>query len=221
MRLYYTSATHAGRRENNEDSCLAILGLYAVADGMGGHAAGEVASRLAVDHLREWSRSIASWSASGQTEPVVRTCFNACNNRLLDYMRDHPETRCMGTTLTALVVQGAVATVAHVGDSRCYHVHAGRCRQLTRDHAIPGNRLVNVIGGRAGSYTGADVLSVPISVGDVFVLATDGLTLEPHEIRPVVTRCVETGANIAGTLVLNMLSKGVDDNVTVVAVTVG
>ena len=133
MSAHHTSASSVGQRANNEDAYFATPGLYAVADGMGGHAAGEVASRIATEQFREWSGSIARFSADGMAEQVIRTCFNACNNRLLDYMRDRPETSGMGTTLTAFAINGAVATIGHVGDSRCYLVRAGRCEQITRD----------------------------------------------------------------------------------------
>lgn len=230
VHTFHTFASHVGNRENNEDSYLALPGVYAVADGMGGHPAGEVASRIVVEHLRGNFPVVRGLGAS---EQVFRTCFDACNRKLLDYMQRHPATHGMGTTLTALVFDGSTVIIGHVGDSRCYRVRAGRCEQITRDHNAPGLApasfsaeekqdhwpLLNCLGARSSSYRGADVFSMSVLEGDVFVLATDGLELTVYEIG-VIVECKRAlpRADIAGALVQSMLRKGANDNVTVVAV---
>ncbi len=180
-------------RPNNEDAVLdrPEAGVWAVADGMGGHAAGEIASHLAVDALErsladrpDHADAIADW---------LRGAFAAANDAIRTHARDVVETRGMGTTLTALVAADGHVVIAHVGDSRAYRLRNGDLAQITGDHTWVQERveaglltperarehpyssvLTRVLGMDAA--VPADVLDVDLAEGDVVLLCTDGLT---------------------------------------------
>src|ERR1051325_4054169 len=166
--------------------------LYVVADGLGGHAAGEVASSSAVARLGE-----EYYSPSNHTriEPALRQAVQAANLRIHELTHRHPEYRSMETTLTAIAIAGAQAYVAHVGDTRVYHWRAGRLVQLTTDHSEaaelvrmrilkpervrdhPGrNTLTRTLGSRL--IPRPDYLRHPIASGDQFLLCSDGMWSE-------------------------------------------
>ena len=138
------SLTDVGcKRENNEDSYaywepandadFAELGRLAiVADGMGGHLAGEVASTTAVSTLRD---EYYSPSSHTRIEPALRRAVQAANLRVHDLAHHHAEYRSMGTTLTSIALAGDCAYVAHVGDSRAYQWRSGELKLLTTDHS--------------------------------------------------------------------------------------
>jgi PPM family protein phosphatase len=142
MRVRWAAATHPGRRRaSNEDAYCARpdLGLFVVADGMGGHVAGEVASRLAVD-------TIEAVVASGDCRPPdSRNCtlaerrleqaFERAAGALADHTEQHPRVRGMATTASALLISAGHSAVAHVGDSRVYLWRDGLLQQLTHDHS--------------------------------------------------------------------------------------
>jgi len=118
------------RRETNEDSFLLEQGqgLFAVADGMGGHAAGEVASRLAIDTLKEALQRDAPGRSLGTTDEAgnwLREAVIEANRRIWDSIRVHEERRGMGTTVVALLRAGDDAIIGHVGDSRLYLLRGG------------------------------------------------------------------------------------------------
>ncbi|MFP3915881.1 MAG: PP2C family protein-serine/threonine phosphatase [Actinomycetota bacterium] len=131
MRFQWASATHTGRvRSNNEDSVFPPTAgegdkapLFIVADGMGGHVAGEVASRIAVDTATD-------------IDDTPGTRVVGANHALLLEVSENPELAGMGTTMTLLEISEGVARVAHVGDSRAYLLRDGDLRQLTVDHTV-------------------------------------------------------------------------------------
>jgi len=132
LTVRYTARSHVGRvRAGNEDSGYAGRRLLVVADGMGGHAAGEVASAAAVRVLR-------SLDGAEVAEPrsALRAGIVAANDRLRALVREDPNREGMGTTLTALLWNGAGFTVGHVGDSRAYVLRAGELTQITHDHTF-------------------------------------------------------------------------------------
>lgn len=168
-------ATDLGRhRDLNEDSVLVLdlrqcfesmgthIGLYVVSDGMGGEAAGEVASRIAVRAMAEWvtdrliSASLRSTHGSQLAEPtqtgslmlandtgidiraskLLTDAIAYANSEVLDYAQYHPSTRGLGATLTAALLVGNTLTVGHVGDSRCYLLSSGKMEQVTEDHSL-------------------------------------------------------------------------------------
>jgi protein phosphatase len=197
MRLVVGAATDVGRvREANEDSFLLVEPVFAVADGMGGHRGGEVASRLALETIEALSTDAADDLAG-----TVRRANEAVFERSVG----DRAVAGMGTTLTAVVVRAGEARFAHVGDSRAYLLRAGDLRLVTEDHTLVQQMV------RAGEITPAeaeihphrsvltralgtdpdvdvDELAVPLLEGDRLLLCTDGLTgmLAERQVRAIL-----------------------------------
>ena len=181
-------------RESNEDYAGAIVPedsdavpLFVVADGMGGHAAGEVASRLAVETV------LAAWQSggSGAAHQRLRSAVRAANVAVFDAGQD-TERRGMGSTLTALALAGKEAVIAHAGDSRAYLVRAGLASQLTADHSRVGEmlRMRLITAEQAARHPARSMLTrslgtdpvlqidltrQPTELGDTYVLCSDGI----------------------------------------------
>jgi serine/threonine protein phosphatase PrpC len=203
MRLEVAALSHIGLiRQRNEDALgyreppdaavrEAKGSVFLVADGMGGHRGGEIASQLAVETI------ISDYYASPQTDPTraLAEAFKSANRVIISKARGDLSLHGMGTTCTALVVRGSEAVVAHVGDSRAYLFRGGTLTQLTEDHSLVGEMVRsgilteddarfhprrNVITRSIGTHEEllVDVSSEPIKVArdDVFVLCSDGLT---------------------------------------------
>src|SRR5690606_22793465 len=142
MRVLWAAVTHPGRRRaSNEDSFCARpdIGLFVVADGMGGHVAGEVASRLAVDAMEATIVS-GECCADGsrplsQAEQRLQAAFQQASRSIVSETSQHPRLRGMATTASALLVSADGWAIGHVGDSRVYLWRAGVLQQLTRDHS--------------------------------------------------------------------------------------
>jgi serine/threonine protein phosphatase PrpC len=198
--------TDKGRvRASNED-CFAIdesLQLLVVADGLGGHNAGEVASRIVVDEVLEQVRAASNgdhydWPfgfdhARTEMANVLRSAVQTANMRILEAAGSSEELAGMGTTVVAAVIRLGVLSIAHVGDSRAYVVAEGRLRLLTRDdswmadvlandpNADPvalknhpmRNALTNVVGTQ--SRTEVHITEEPLQGGELIVLTTDGV----------------------------------------------
>src|SRR4051812_3622484 len=144
MRFNSWGATDVGRkRDHNEDSYLVSprLGLYAVADGMGGHQGGERASKMALEVLEgeiEVAReagSLPDKGGNGNAGRIIEKAAQRASEMIFAAAQADPELHGMGTTLTAMLVHRGRAYVAHVGDSRCYLFRDGKCLQLTEDHS--------------------------------------------------------------------------------------
>jgi protein phosphatase len=224
------------RRRSNEDCCaLAVdLGLYLVADGMGGHTAGQVASELAAQAAVTVLRTLADASLS-LTEKL-RHSVAAANREILEAARRRPELAGMGTTLVALLAAPDRVALAHVGDSRAYLVRNRQIRRLTDDHSL----VAELVRRREISETAArghphrhvltralgvrrnvepDLAELTPAAGDLFVLCSDGLTghVEDEEIaavsieHPDLDEACERLIGLAN-------SRGGEDNVTVVLV---
>jgi PPM family protein phosphatase len=241
LELEACGLTEAGpHRETNEDSigCFAPPDaltlerkgyLYVVADGLGGHAAGEVASSAAVARLGE-----EYYSPSNHTriEPALRQAVQAANLRIHELTHRHPEYHSMETTLTAVAVAGAQAYIAHVGDTRMYHWRDGRLSQLTADHSEaaelvrmrilkpervrdhPGrSTLTRTLGSRL--IPRPDYLRQPVTPGDQFLLCSDGLwsELEDDELCEVLSNHPPQSA--ARELIDRALVRDCQDNVSV------
>ena len=208
MRLSHAGTTDVGRRRtHNEDAYLLLPeeSLFCVADGMGGHASGEVAARIAVEEMAEFFRTTgrdeeATWPfkldpARGYDENRLLTGVKLANLRIFERAASDQRLRGMGTTIVALSVPrtGEEVLVGHVGDSRAYLLHGGALRQLTEDHSLLNDykrsRALtpeeiqafphkNVIVRALGMRDAVevDVQRVPVEPGDVFVLCSDGLS---------------------------------------------
>ena len=230
------------RRETNEDSFLMdqSQGLFAVADGMGGHAAGEVASRLAIDTLREATtrdtpgRSMVSTDDAGAW---LREAVVEANRRIWDSIRLHEEQRGMGTTVVALLRNGDDAVIGHVGDSRLYLLRGGTLHRMTSDHSWVNEQVKlgllsddeaqrhpmrNIVTRALGSRPEVvvDLVTAGVLPGDVFVLCSDGLNtmLSDDEIRTILDTHREDPEAASTSLVQAANQRGGEDNVTVVVI---
>jgi protein phosphatase len=169
MRIASAVATDPGlRRESNEDAycARADLGLFLVADGMGGHAAGEIASRLAVEVIEAFIEDThgadvnRTWpfpydNALSLDGNRLKAAFRLANRRIASAMQDDETLRGMATTAAAVLVGRDRPVVAHVGDSRVYMWRAGQLRQVTEDHSWVGEQV------RAGVLSDADARRHP------------------------------------------------------------
>ena len=214
-------------RQTNED-CFALdaqCGLCIVADGMGGHNGGEVASRLAVDGVTEYVRASgenpawpfgfdATLSASAN---VLRTAVYAANRKILEAATGRSDLCGMGTTVVAGLVHGSTLAMAHVGDSRLYIFAAGALRLRTRDDswALNRNVLTNVLGSRP--QVEVHMAEEPINPGDLVILTTDGVhgVVDDGVLQTLVAAGDHPQA-IANRLVLEALNRGSRDNCTAV-----
>jgi serine/threonine protein phosphatase PrpC len=207
------------RRVSYEDSYYRddAMGLYAVADGMGGHAAGEIASQEAIDTVRGMVRQgegLLRTVEAGDHSPealwrvgrLLESAVQAATYMVFGIAQNDPEQAGMGTTLSALLICGPFGVTAQVGDSRIYMVRDGGASQLTEDHTLIAWQLKqglisedeaalsphkNVITRAVGSreYVQVDTHFFQIQPGDTFLLCSDGLHgyLRDEEIPPIVT----------------------------------
>lgn len=149
MRIEVAGQTDVGRKRAHNEDNFAIFGdfgLYIVADGMGGHASGEVASQLAVDTMRDFFAATnddpdRTWPykmdrSRGYEENRLITGIMLSNLRIFESAKQNPQQRGMGTTIVTLFVTQEGMYVAHVGDSRVYRVRDGHLEQLTEDHSL-------------------------------------------------------------------------------------
>lgn len=190
----WAALTDVGRvRGHNEDSVLAQPPLFVVADGLGGHEAGEVASSIAVETLRDHAPRRAEAKA-------LARAVRAANRAVLRAAKEGQGRPGMGTTMTAALVEGTTIALAHVGDSRAYLLHAGALSRLTEDHSMVADMI------RRGQLTEAearihphrsvitralgtdnemvaDAYEVEVSAGDRLMLCSDGLTGMLEDVR--------------------------------------
>jgi PPM family protein phosphatase len=163
-------------REDNEDSAYAGARLLAVADGMGGHAAGEVASAAVIDALRPLDTQVPAGELLNALDHAVRRA----NGALRDIVRADPSLRGMGTTLTALLWSGSQLGLVHIGDSRAYLVRDGEVFQITHDHTMVQSLLDD------GKITAEEVATHPQR--SLLLRALSGISSEPdlqlREARP-------------------------------------
>jgi protein phosphatase len=223
-------ATHTGRkRRHNEDAYVLQPPLFAIADGMGGARAGEVASRLAAAALQ-------SGEVDGNGKERVTALIQAANRRVYERSSQDAEVAGMGTTMTVALVEDGTVTLGHVGDSRAYVLRDGELEQLTDDHSlvaelVRGGKLSaeeaehhpqrSVITRALGTDPDVDVdtFTVEAEDGDVFVLCSDGLTdmVGDDEIGEVLAGSRENLKEAAEELVRRANKAGGQDNITVVA----
>ena len=214
------------------------LTLLAVADGMGGAAAGEVASKLAVEALDDTVRRYVAERADGHDvvglETLLEKAMRLANRRVHKAALAQQGSRGMGTTLTCLALEGGVAHLGHVGDSRAYLVRGSRIYQLTKDHSwveeqvekgllseeeARGHEWRNLITRALGTrpQVAPDTARVDVSPGDLLLLATDGLlgVVEAEEILAETRRTGDPQAAVDWLIALAN-ERGGPDNVTVV-----
>ncbi|HEY8486137.1 MAG TPA: protein phosphatase 2C domain-containing protein [Limnochordales bacterium] len=214
-------------RERNEDACAADQGFLAVADGMGGHRAGEVAAALALACVRQ------PLPARRAAREAVRELFDQAHRTIQEQALLHADRRGMGTTLTALWVVDGRAVVGHVGDSRAYLVRQGVAHQLTQDHSVAAELVRNgtltqeeawhhphrhVLTRSLGGPepVTVDVVEVALQPGDRLVLCTDGVSavVRDGELAQVVQSCT-SAQQAACSLVELARARGSRDDMTV------
>ena len=252
--IRFFAATDVGNvREHNEDNFLVDkkLSLFMVADGMGGHAAGEVASAIAVRTIHEEIKRekellsdflIGARGASQVTNKDIlalmeHAVHRACS-RIHEEAQSDPQKRGMGTTLSALIILGTRGFIAHVGDSRIYLARGGGVQQVTEDHTVY-NELIkrgkltreqiekvghrNAITRAVGVYEQVDVDTLMIEVlpGDQFLLASDGLTGYLESTDELAPYVAKDGDSATKALVDLAKVRGGKDNITVVLVRLG
>jgi protein phosphatase len=253
VRITCQALSDVGRkRKGNEDALFLNeqQRLYVVADGMGGHAAGEVASRVAVDAIAEFveltgGNQEITWPF-GLDDSIsyegnrLKTAVRHANSRVLEATRESAEYEGMATTVAAVLVDGDVANLAHVGDSRIYLWSEGEIQLLTRDHSWVNEQIENgaispeqarshplrnvvtrALGGRPDLVV--DIQSRRMAVGDMLLLCSDGLTtmVPDEEIARVLG---ESNGDVSGavkSLVGLANERGGEDNITVVLLKFG
>lgn len=231
MRYVWASATHQGMvRNNNEDAVFPDTSgesrgpaVLIVADGMGGHVAGEVASRLAVNA-----------AASSELDAADRVA--AGNRAIREEVAREPDLEGMGTTMTLVVLdESGLATVGHVGDSRAYLLRNGDLRQLTEDHTVAAEYVANgqISPEEAAShpqrhmltrtlgltrFINVDEVEVPLEEGDRLLLCSDGLTEMVDDAQVSEALGDSTADEVAWKLVEMANEAGGVDNITVVVI---
>ncbi|MDO4532790.1 MAG: Stp1/IreP family PP2C-type Ser/Thr phosphatase [Coriobacteriia bacterium] len=227
--IHFGSRTDVGcQRVRNEDSLIVSPPLYVVADGMGGHNAGDVASEVAVNTLAALAPTIPDVDLLGRA-------VESANHAVITEAQK-AGFEGMGTTMTACVVQGDKIAIAHVGDSRAYLLHTGKLQQLTRDHSwvadmVEQGRLTpdearvhpnrSVITRALGSdpTMQPDLYEITASEGDRLLLCSDGLTgmVDDGSIQAMLAR-IRDPQRCAAALVKEAIANGGSDNITVIVV---
>lgn len=231
----FAGTTDTGRqRDHNEDAfaIAADLGIAVVADGMGGHNAGEVASEMALGTTLAILRQTVGLPAGDRLETAVQ----AANAGIREKAASSPRYKDMGTTIVAVVVDRAGLTVAHCGDSRLYRLRRGQLAALTHDHSllqefvdkglyspeeakqkVARNILTHALG--LEDQAKVEVATHEVQAGDRYLLCSDGLyeMVSDSEIAALLGRAVPL-ADICAALVELANAKGGKDNITVVTV---
>jgi len=229
-----TGSTHLGLRENNEDFFLVDLShrLFIVADGMGGHNAGEIASSLAAVTVKEYINGADFGNAAADLEKAVQ----AANEKVFANALHDTDREGMGTTLTVLWIKARKGYIAHVGDSRAYLFRRGSLHRLTSDHSLVQEMVKNgglsenearrhphrnILTRAVGiqSTTSVDVDEIALEAKDILLLCTDGLTsvLSDRDIGRIIA--FSSGPEEASSSLVNAAAqKGGQDNITAVIV---
>jgi len=251
MDIVAAGVTDVGQqREHNEDSfcILPEFDLYIVADGMGGHRAGDVASKMATHTMASFfqatSKEDATWPFHFDPHLTVEenrliTGIRVANKRIFDTSSRHREVHGMGTTIVGALVskERGRMYIAHVGDSRCYRIRNGEITQLTRDHSLLNDYLAvlpdltpeqreelpkNVITRALGMQDSVVVDLVPESpkAGDLYMLCSDGLSgmITDEDILAIAIAAEGDPKKAATEMVAKANVNGGEDNITVVVI---
>jgi len=248
LRISADAQSDVGRKRKGNEDALCLNDeqrLYVVADGMGGHAAGEVASRVAVDAIAEFveltgGNQEITWPF-GLDDTIsyegnrLKTAVRHANTRVIEATRESAEYEGMATTVAAVLVDGDIANLAHVGDSRIYLWNGESIEQLTRDHSWVNEQIENgaispdqarshplrnvvtrALGGRADLVV--DIQSRRMAAGDMLLLCSDGLTtmIPDDGIARILRESDGDVARATTALVSEANERGGEDNITVV-----
>lgn len=227
------AASHVGKiRANNQDSGYAGSSLFVVADGMGGHAGGDVASAMAIKRIIETDKAYAS---AEDAEFTLQTALLAANALLSDTVFEHQELTGMGTTVSAIIRVGDKLALAHIGDSRVYRLRDDALTQITADHTFvqrlvdsgritqeeaavhPRRSVLMRVLGDVDASPEIDTTVLDLRPGDRFLLCSDGLSsyVSDEKIHDVL-QTVPDADDAAERLIRESLDQGAPDNVTVV-----
>jgi serine/threonine protein phosphatase PrpC len=221
-------------REGNEDSAIYGANLIAVADGMGGHAGGEVASAIAINALAQLLPVISDPEIDiDSREDLFLNITYEIDSQILEKSKQNPELAGMGTTLTALNISGDNVELLHIGDSRCYRYRDNKLEQLSYDHTVmqellDQGRLTpeevfdhpqrSLLTQALMGDSGLDpiLVSYEIKVDDQFLLCSDGLTnlLSDYEIGKIIES--KSGDDVITALITEVKAKGAPDNITII-----
>jgi protein phosphatase len=250
MKITYKDLTDVGRkRKGNEDSLFVNpeQNLFVVADGMGGHAAGEVASQIAVDSINEFvcltgGDEEITWPF-GLDESIsydgnrLKTAIRYANKKVLEATKERSEYEGMATTVAAVLVDGDTANLGHVGDSRIYLHRNGETSLLTNDHSWVNEQVVSgvisadqarthplrnvvtrALGGKVDLLV--DMQAHKMQAGDILLLCSDGLTtmLPDEEITQILEEAAGDVERAASELVAAANAHGGEDNITVLLI---
>jgi protein phosphatase len=224
------------QRSKNEDAFAVRpeLGLCVLADGMGGAAAGEVASQILVQAALEVFSGAGGTTSEAKAHQMVQAAFRLANERILKHARTNPLHQGMGCTAEMMVFHNEGYVLGHVGDSRAYIFRKGQLKQLTRDHSIVQDQvdkgvitaseakkhpLRNVILRAVGidENLALDLIRGTFLPSDFFLLCSDGLTdmIEEHSIQDILSHPISLGEKV-DRLVESANSAGGLDNITVI-----
>lgn len=234
-------------RTVNQDAFAVIdeAGIWAVADGMGGHVGGEIAAQTAIATLQAEAAASSSLLGNGQASPtdVLTDLIRRAHDAILDRARSKSKLKGMGTTIVLLAIvtdPAPIAYVTHVGDSRAYRFRSGTLTSLTKDHSLiekylergiltpetakthpERHVLTRALG--IGSTVNPTITAFPLLPEDLILLCSDGLTkmLEDEDIRTVFAAGELDPTQACNRLVTAALDRGGEDNVTVVVVASG
>lgn len=249
MNLKSFGLTHVGRqRQHNEDSYLVEndARLFLVADGMGGHAAGEIASRIAVDSISEFiihtKEDDGTWPHAydehfRRSTNRLMEAVRSANTRVLEAMRKDARLRGMGTTVVACLADDSTVSIAHVGDSRAYLIRDNQLSRITNDHSwvfeqvqagmlteaeAEKHPLRNVITRALGGalQVSPDAVEITPKSGDVYLLCSDGLTgmVPEDEILRIVTAAEGNLEQACQGLIDTANARGGLDNITAILI---
>jgi serine/threonine protein phosphatase PrpC len=248
LRISADAQSDVGRKRKGNEDALCLNDeqrLYVVADGMGGHAAGEVASRVAVDAIAEFveltgGNQEITWPF-GLDDTIsyegnrLKTAVRHANTRVIEATRESAEYEGMATTVAAVLVDGDIANLAHVGDSRIYLWNGEKVEQLTRDHSWVNEQIENgaispeqarshplrnvvtrALGGRADLVV--DIQARRMAPGHMLLLCSDGLTtmIPDDGIARILRESDGDVARATTALVSEANERGGEDNITVV-----
>lgn len=243
MQLSVAARTDVGMiRAGNEDAFFADAnesrGIFIVADGMGGHAAGEVASEMAVQIVTRELAGLADIAESSAPETVVRALLTA-NRAIYERTLSEVDKQGMGTTASVLLLGGSRYLIGQVGDSRVYLLRNGALTQLTKDHSYVqeqvdagfltpeqaryhpySNVITRCVG--AGESVVPDTYAGQVQAGDTFLVASDGLTgmVDDRRLQQLLLART-TPARIVDTLIREANGRGGLDNITAIVIQVG
>lgn len=232
------AVSHVGKvRSNNQDSGYIGRRLFVVADGMGGHAGGDVASAIALQRIL---KADTEYGTIEEAQEALRSAIAAANGELAETVFEHPELTGMGTTVDAISIVGDQVVIAHIGDSRIYLYRDGELSQITTDHTFvqrlvdsgritpdearvhPRRSVLMRVLGDVDSAPEVDTFAMTTKPGDRWLLCSDGLSdfVDDEDIEKILAERVSAKAT-GDRLVKITLDHGAPDNVTAVILDIG